>query len=109
MQENNFFEFLKMCTSCSGTFLSGYFINQHACDQINNNFGSLLSQVMMGYLNRPDATQEVIDDEKFFHSGDVGYYDVDGRFYISDRLKELIKVKGFQVRCTYYLAPSHLE
>lgn len=53
---------------------------------------------MSGYLNRPDATKEVIDDEKFFRSGDVGYYDVDGKFYITDRLKELIKVKGFQVR-----------
>lgn len=53
---------------------------------------------MLGYLNKPEATKEVIDDEQFFHSGDVGYYDECGRFYVVDRMKELIKVKGFQVR-----------
>ena len=37
------------------------------------------------------------------NSGDIGYYDNKGRFYIVDRLKELIKVKGFQV------APAELE
>lgn len=52
---------------------------------------------MLGYLNKPEATKQVIDEDQFFHSGDLGYYDDNGRFYICDRLKELIKVKGFQV------------
>ena len=42
-------------------------------------------------------------DEGWFHTGDIGHFDEDGWFYITDRLKELIKVKGFQV------APAELE
>jgi len=60
-------------------------------------------QVMKGYLNNPDATDACMDDEGFFHSGDIGYVDEEGYFYIVDRLKELIKYKGFQV------APAELE
>ncbi|KAK9512342.1 hypothetical protein O3M35_000789 [Rhynocoris fuscipes] len=60
-------------------------------------------QVMKGYLNNPKATEECIDKDGWFHTGDVGYYDEQGFFYITDRVKELIKVKGFQV------APSELE
>ena len=60
-------------------------------------------QVMKGYLNRPDATAQVIDKEGWFHTGDIGYSDEDGYFYIVDRLKELIKYKGMQV------APAELE
>jgi long-subunit acyl-CoA synthetase (AMP-forming) len=36
-------------------------------------------------------------DDGFFKSGDLGYYDLDGHFYITDRLKELIKYKGLQL------------
>ena len=60
-------------------------------------------QVMKGYLNKPDATAECIDSDGFFHSGDIGYADEDGYFFIVDRLKELIKYKGMQV------APAELE
>jgi len=56
-----------------------------------------LSQVMKGYFNRPTETAEIIDSEGWLHSGDLGYYDEDGDFYAVDRLKELIKVKGYQV------------
>ena len=60
-------------------------------------------QVMKGYLNRPEATAQVIDKLGWFHTGDIGYADEDGYFYIVDRLKELIKYKGMQV------APAELE
>ncbi|XP_014286384.1 uncharacterized protein [Halyomorpha halys] len=60
-------------------------------------------QVMKGYLNNEKATANVFDSEGWFHTGDIGYYDNDKHFYITDRLKELIKVKGFQV------APAELE
>ena len=60
-------------------------------------------QVMKGYLNRPDATAETIDGEGFLHTGDIGYADEDGHFFIVDRAKELIKYKGFQV------PPAELE
>lgn len=60
-------------------------------------------QVMQGYLNNPEATANCIDDEGWFHTGDIGYVDEDRYFYIVDRVKELIKYKGFQV------APAELE
>jgi acyl-CoA synthetase (AMP-forming)/AMP-acid ligase II len=60
-------------------------------------------QVMLGYLNRPQATAQVIDGDGWFHTGDVGYADEDGYFYIVDRVKELIKYNAYQV------APAELE
>ncbi len=60
-------------------------------------------QVMLGYLNRPDATAETLDEDGWLHTGDIGYIDENGYGYIVDRLKELIKYKGFQV------APAELE
>jgi acyl-CoA synthetase (AMP-forming)/AMP-acid ligase II len=60
-------------------------------------------QIMKGYLNRPDATAQTIDSEGWLHTGDIGYADQDGHFYIVDRAKELIKYKGFQV------PPAELE
>lgn len=60
-------------------------------------------QVMKGYLNRPEATASTIDSEGWLHTGDIGYVDEDGHFYIVDRAKELIKYKGFQV------PPAELE
>lgn len=60
-------------------------------------------QVMKGYLNSPDATAQTIDPEGWLHTGDIGYADEDGHFFIVDRAKELIKYKGFQV------PPAELE
>ena len=59
-------------------------------------------QVMKGYLNEPDATRASIDEDGWFHTGDIGHVE-DDHWYITDRLKELIKYKGFQV------APAELE
>lgn len=59
-------------------------------------------QNMLGYLNNQKATDETLIDG-WIRTGDIAYYDEDGFFYITDRLKELIKVKGFQV------APAELE
>lgn len=60
-------------------------------------------QVMEGYQNRPEATAETLDSNGWLHTGDIGYTDEQGQFYIVDRIKELIKVKGYQV------APAELE
>ncbi|KAB0799126.1 hypothetical protein PPYR_07006 [Photinus pyralis] len=60
-------------------------------------------QVMKGYLNNPEATKQMFTEDGWMHTGDVVYYDDDGYFYIVDRCKELIKVKGNQV------SPSELE
>jgi acyl-CoA synthetase (AMP-forming)/AMP-acid ligase II len=59
--------------------------------------------VMLGYLNRPDATAETLDADGFLHTGDIGVHHVDGFFTIVDRLKELIKYHGYQI------APAELE
>jgi acyl-CoA synthetase (AMP-forming)/AMP-acid ligase II len=60
-------------------------------------------QVMKGYLNRPDATAAMIDADGWLRTGDVGYADEDGDFFLVDRLKELIKFRAYQV------APAELE
>ncbi|CAH2090448.1 unnamed protein product [Euphydryas editha] len=57
-------------------------------------------QIMKGYWNNEKATKETIDSEGWLHTGDVAYYDDDHYFYIVDRTKELIKVKGNQVSPT---------
>jgi len=60
-------------------------------------------QVMKGYLNNPHATRQMIDNDGWLHSGDIGYADAEGYLYVVDRVKELIKYKGLQV------APAELE
>ncbi|KAJ2826553.1 hypothetical protein FBU31_003415 [Coemansia sp. 'formosensis'] len=59
--------------------------------------------VMLGYLNNAQATQEAIDADGFLHTGDVGYVDSRRFVFVTDRKKELIKFNGFQV------APAELE
>jgi acyl-CoA synthetase (AMP-forming)/AMP-acid ligase II len=60
-------------------------------------------QIMQGYLNQPGETAACLDREGWYHTGDVGYVDSEGYFFIVDRTKELIKYKGLQV------APAELE
>ncbi|WP_040004419.1 AMP-binding protein [Gordonia alkanivorans] len=59
--------------------------------------------VMLGYLNNEQATAETIDADGFLHTGDLAQIDPTGCVYIVDRLKELIKYKGYQV------PPAELE
>lgn len=61
------------------------------------------SQIMKGYLNDAEATARTIDMEGWLHTGDIGYVDDDEEVFIVDRVKELIKFKGFQV------PPAELE
>ncbi|KAI1122973.1 acetyl-CoA synthetase-like protein [Nemania abortiva] len=60
-------------------------------------------QVVMGYLNNEKATRETFDADGFLHTGDQGVIDANGFITITDRIKELIKVKGIGV------APAELE
>ncbi len=60
-------------------------------------------QVMKGYLNNAEATADTIDADGWLHTGDVAVIDGDGHMTIVDRVKELIKFKGFQV------PPAELE
>jgi acyl-CoA synthetase (AMP-forming)/AMP-acid ligase II len=59
--------------------------------------------VMLGYLNRPEESAETLDSDGFLHTGDVATVRADGVVTIVDRLKELIKYKGYQI------APAELE
>ncbi|MEU5691444.1 4-coumarate--CoA ligase family protein [Actinosynnema sp. NPDC020468] len=59
--------------------------------------------VMKGYLNNPEATAATLDADGWLHTGDVGVIDADGLVSIVDRVKELIKYKGYQV------PPAELE
>jgi acyl-CoA synthetase (AMP-forming)/AMP-acid ligase II len=71
-----------------------------------NEDGEILArgpQVVMGYLNNPKATAETFDADGFLHTGDQGRIDAHNMIHITDRIKELIKVKGIGV------APAELE
>jgi long-chain acyl-CoA synthetase len=59
---------------------------------------------MLGYYKNPEATAAVIDAEGFYHTGDVGYEDTDGHFFITDRLKDLFKLSNGK-----YVAPLQVE
>lgn len=60
-------------------------------------------QVVMGYLNNPEATRETFDADGWLHTGDVGFIDHESFVTITDRIKEMIKVKGIAV------APAEIE
>ena len=75
-------------------------------DAVDGAPGELLirgPQVMKGYLNNPQATARTIDPDGWLHTGDIATVDPDGSTRIVDRLKELIKYKGYQI------APAELE
>lgn len=59
--------------------------------------------IFLGYLNNEEGTKNALTEDGYFKTGDVGHQDKDGNFYITDRVKELIKYKGFQV------PPAELE
>ncbi|KAI9285882.1 hypothetical protein BC943DRAFT_360097 [Umbelopsis sp. AD052] len=72
----------------------------------NNERGELWMKgpnIMLGYTKRKEETANTVDRDGYLHSGDVAIRDDNGRFYIVDRIKELIKYKGLQV------APAELE
>ncbi|KAK9302837.1 hypothetical protein QLX08_005324 [Tetragonisca angustula] len=60
-------------------------------------------RVMLGYFKNPKITAETIDKENWLHTGDLGYFNEEGTLYITGRIKEIIKYKGFQV------SPSEIE
>ncbi len=62
------------------------------------------ANVMRGYYNKSEETAKALDAEGFYHTGDVGYEDQDGHFYVTDRLKDLFKLSNGK-----YVAPLQVE
>jgi fatty-acyl-CoA synthase len=68
-----------------------------------NEVGEIIThgpQVFQGYWKQPRATADAFlehDGKKFFRTGDLGYYDEEGYFFITDRLKRMINASGFKV------------
>lgn len=60
-------------------------------------------QLMTGYLDHPEANREAFTDDGWLRTGDIGYVAEDGKVYLVDRAKDLIKVNGWQV------SPAELE
>jgi long-chain acyl-CoA synthetase len=60
--------------------------------------------VMKGYYNNAEETAKVIDEAGFYYTGDVGYEDADGHFFITDRKKDLFKLSNGK-----YVAPQQVE
>lgn len=60
--------------------------------------------LMLGYYDNPEETAKAIDADGFYHTGDVGYEDKDGHFYVTDRLKDLFKLSNGK-----YVAPLQVE
>jgi 4-coumarate--CoA ligase len=109
--------------SCTGTICSDNDIKRGSVGKlVSNTIGKILDrngnslppnqsgelallgpQVMMGYLNNPEKTKESLSEKGWLLSGDIAHYDKDGYFYVTDRIKDLIKVRGHQV------APAELE
>nr|XP_029710360.1 4-coumarate--CoA ligase 1-like [Aedes albopictus] len=58
---------------------------------------------ILGYLDNEEATLDAFDDEDFFKSGDIGYFDHNGMLFVVDRIKDIIKYKNYQI------SPSDLE
>ncbi|MEZ5346263.1 MAG: long-chain fatty acid--CoA ligase [Pyrinomonadaceae bacterium] len=60
--------------------------------------------VMQQYYNKPEETEKALDKEGWYHTGDIGYKDEDGHFYITDRKKDLFKLSNGK-----YVAPQQVE
>ena len=73
-------------------------------DEFNGEILIRGKNIMEGYYNKPEETAKVLDADGFYHTGDVGYIDEDGHFYVTDRIKDLFKLSNGK-----YIAPLQVE
>ncbi|KAF7725935.1 hypothetical protein EC973_009172 [Apophysomyces ossiformis] len=83
--------------------MSAKIVDEDGQEVGTNQRGELWLKGPNGYINNAEATADCIDSEGYFHTGDIVYVDEKGHFFVVDRVKELIKYKGFQV------PPAELE
>jgi 4-coumarate--CoA ligase len=60
-------------------------------------------------LNNPEATAHTVDEDGWLHTGDIAFIDEDEEMFIVDRVKEIIKVKGFQVELALSLSQRNCD
>ena len=104
--EDDLIEYGAVGTPFADTEVRVVDIEDGITDMAHGEEGELLvrgPQVMKGYYKNPEATAEAITPDGWLHTGDVVRMNSDGRIWITDRKKELIKFKGFQV------PPAELE
>lgn len=100
---NNKVQRLEECFLCVMGFLF-LFLNFHLCYvqfviiHVSCIFFANVDQYNAGYFSNEEATASTLDSEGWLRTGDLCYIDEDGFIFVVDRLKELIKYKGYQVK-----------
>ncbi|KAI9845170.1 MAG: hypothetical protein M1837_005055 [Sclerophora amabilis] len=92
----------ELAANCEAMIIDQDGITELGCEQ-RGEIWIRAPNVMKGYWRNPTATKEALTEDRWLKTGDVAYYDKEGKFFIVDRIKEMIKVKGNQV------APAELE
>jgi len=97
-------------TGSVGRVITGYQVrmsSEHTVELADGRLAAALlgrgPQLMTGYLGNPVATAEGLTKDGWLKTGDIGYVDDDGKIYLVDRAKDIIKVNGWQV------SPAELE
>jgi long-subunit acyl-CoA synthetase (AMP-forming) len=100
-------EFISGCVGCVSALTQIKIIDLNTGKSLGPNLDGEIClkgpKLFIGYLNNESATKSSIDSNGWFHTGDVGHYDEKERFFITDRLKELIKFKAWSI------APAEVE
>lgn len=79
------------------------------CSVLRTCISHVIITYFSGYYNNEEETARIIDKNGWLHTGDIGYIDDDENVFIVDRIKELIKYKGFQVRWTTNYNPRLMK
>ena len=88
----------------SNTFIKIVDNDGNSCDIGED--GEILAKVLypfLGYFNNPEANKNIIGENDWLHTGDIGYFDTEGFLYVIDRKKDIMKYMN------YHISPSEIE